>query len=469
MLHIKNHAEYDATALYTLYAGHDRPVMMDAESLVAGDRQRRMHTKSRNGCMQCKKRHVKVSTPCFPFAGYSHSDTMTQCDEQRPLCGRCVKTSQKCSLSLPAPSEHTCNCSQRPILPSNTSFYSHRANVDHVAIQNLRIFSEQMYQPPLLATSSLEYQPLPMGDMELLHSSLREGQALGLDADHDIKLGFSSPYLLHIILGLSALRLYDRQPMRMDLLSRASRHQDRALALVRPHLADLNQSNIHAVLRFAFLVSIVALGQPLYRPSGRSQYGEDSIDHLLHSFNMVRGVKFVTERQWQLSGEATMGDGPCLDDDDPLQQGLRGKFPQYYAVRDLVARTCKVESERLVCLDAIRKVFSFIDLIESYPQLHPQARLIQIWPIELDQRFIAMMSARRPIALLILGFYTALLKLRSGTAWPFVAWPKLVLRRVMKVLGREWTVHLRWAIDRVLWENPYPDSPAFGSENYAYL
>lgn len=35
--------------------------MIDAESLVSGDRQRRMHKKSRNGCLQCKKRHVKVT------------------------------------------------------------------------------------------------------------------------------------------------------------------------------------------------------------------------------------------------------------------------------------------------------------------------------------------------------------------------------------------------------------------------
>ena len=295
--------------------------------------------------------------------------------------------------------------------------------------------------------------------MELLHSSFREGEALGFDTEEDIRLGFSFPYLLHIILGLSALRLYDRQPARMELLVRASRHQDRALALVRPHLVNLDRHNVHAVLRFALIVSIVALGQPLYRSIGPSQYG-DPIDDVLHSFNMVRGVRFVTERQWQLSGQSYSDGGPRLDDDDPWQQGLRAKFPQYHAVRRLITKTCTVDSERLVCLDALRKVFSFIDLIESNPELHPDARLVQIWPIELDQRFIAMMSTRRPIALLILGYYTALLKLRSGTVWPFVAWPRLVLRRAMEVLGNEWTVHLHWVIKRVIWEDPYPDSIA---------
>lgn len=313
-----------------------------------------------------------------------------------------------------------------------------------------------MYHTQLVFAYSPRYQPLPTGDMELLHNSVREGETFGLDTDDDIRLGFSSSYLLHIILSLSALRMYDRQPARTDLLSRASHHQNHALTLVRPHLAALTQYNVHAVLRFAFLVSIVALGQPLHRPNAQLQQGQDPIDDLLHSFNMVRGIKFVTERKWQLAGEPTAtraGRAPRLDDEDPFHQNLPSKFPQYRALRTLINTTCTIDSERLVSLDALRKVFSFIDLIESNPNLHPHACLMQIWPLELDARFMAMLSVRRPIALLILGCYTALLKLRSGGSWPFVAWPGLVLRRVVEVLGREWEGGLRWAVGRVLDED----------------
>lgn len=322
--------------------------------------------------------------------------------------------------------------------------------------------------------------------MELIHSSIREGEAFGLEADDDIRLGFSSPYLLHIILSLSALRIYDRQPTRLDLLARASRHQDHALALVRPHLASLNQQNVHAVLRFAFLVSIVALGQPLYRPNNaKPQQTQDPIDELLHSFAMVRGVKFVTERQWQLAGDdfplhAGGAGGPRLDDEDPFDQNLPAKFPQYRALRALITRACNLDSERLVCLDALRKVFSFTALIEANPDLHPHARMMQIWPLELDARFMAMLVARRPIALLILGCYTALLKLRAGGAWPFEAWPGLVLKRVVEVLGREWAGYLRWAVARVLGDRgdfdagcggdgDDDDGGSGGGEDYSYL
>ncbi|KAM0706167.1 hypothetical protein Q7P35_006716 [Cladosporium inversicolor] len=445
--------------------------MMDAESLVAGDRQRRMHKKSRNGCLQCKKRHVKVFYPAILFTWWYVIDTMTQCDEQRPLCGRCVKTTQKCSLSLPAPSEHSCKCSQRAILPSNAPPPLQR---------DLQVLSKQNHQTQLSFTYSPRYQPLRTSDMELLHTSIRESDTFGLDPDNDIRLGFSSPYLLHIILSLSALRLYDRQPTRTDLLTRASRHQNHALSLVRPHLASLNQQNVHAVLRFAFLVSIAALGQPLYHPDAQSPHGQDPIDHLLHSFNMVRGVRFVTERQWQLSGEAHTHPhtaAPRLDDEDPFRQNLTAKFPQYRALRTLItAQTSPTNSpnpeDRLVTLDALRKVFSFVALIEANPNLHPHARLMQIWPLELDARFIEMLGARRPVALLVLGCYTALLKLRAGGAWPFGKWPGLVLRRIGEFLGREWGIYLGWAVGRVLGGGGWlggGDCGGVGGEDHSYL
>jgi hypothetical protein len=318
--------------------------------------------------------------------------------------------------------------------------------------------------------------------MELLHSSIREGDTFGLDADDDIRLGFSSPYLLHIILSLSALRMYDRLPARIDLLSRASRHQNYALALVRPHLSDLNQQNVHAVLRFAFLVSIAALGQPLYQPSNQPQQpDQDPITALLHSFTMVRGIKSITERKWQLAGEPTAlraGDRPRLDAEDPFHQNLAATYPPYRSLRALVAKSCPIEADRLAALDALRKVFSLTALIDAQPDLHPHARLMQIWPLELEARFVGMLGARRPVALLILGCYTALLKVRAGGAWPFEAWPGLVLRRVVEVLGREWEGGLRWACERVMGDGmgindggggDLDDGGDGGREDYSYL
>ena len=341
----------------------------------------------------------------------------------------------------------------RPILPSNSTPCSNPVGVVHVRQQSLQVLLAWSYTRPLPEPVPSHLGGLPIEDLELLYGTLRNGLAIRSDIDDDIQLGFSFPYVLHIILSLSALRLFDKQPARTELLDRACRHQDQALMLVRPHLVGLDRVNVQAVLRFSFLVSIAALGQPLYqhryRAGGPQQ---DPIDDILHSFNMTRGIKFVTERQWQLAGESRAFEGPDKADEDPWKQDLGTKYPVYPLVRQLVCKHCATEQEKLVCLDAIRKVFSFTDLIEQNPQLHPDARLIQIWPIEIDGFFMAMMSARRPIALLILAFYCALLKLRSGNMWPYSAWPGSVLQRVVEILGKEWEVPLQWPRSRVFGE-----------------
>jgi hypothetical protein len=65
---------------------------------------RRCHTKSRAGCTQCKKRHVKISSHAR-YSSLPHSLTGVpaayQCDESKPRCGYCIKRGIACSLTSP--------------------------------------------------------------------------------------------------------------------------------------------------------------------------------------------------------------------------------------------------------------------------------------------------------------------------------------------------------------------------------
>lgn len=376
---------------------------------------------------------------------------MLQCDENRPKCGRCEKGSKDCSFAKELNRLGGCGSTDRLILPNAPLDLQRLAEAGCVNSHSLRIFMEYSYIKSVASLSPPHLQPVPIGDLELLHATRSDGHGLTVDLDDDIQLGFSFPYVLHIILSLSALRMFEKNPARNELLQEASRHQNRALTLVKPNLADLSNHNIDAVLRFSFMAAIAALGRPLRRhaevPLGLEQ---DPITDIIHSFNMTRGIKFITERKWLLSGESYEGGGFDLSEEDPWQQGLCTKFAVYPVVRQLILDNCAPGAETLVCLDAIRKVFSFIDLIEQDPDLFHDARLIQIWPIELDQRFIDLLVSRHQIAILILGYYSLLLKLRSGNTWPFKAWPSLLLQRVEEVLGEKWACHLWWPKFQIL-------------------
>lgn len=286
-----------------------------------------------------------------------------------------------------------------------------------------------------------------------MHGAMCGGFSLTSDVGVDLRLGVEFPYVRHMILNLTALRMYDKQPRRKELLDLAHRHQDYALQLARPDVAALSTCNVSAVLRFSFLIAISCLGMPLYQhPNLPLDMSHDPIDILIQSFHMTRGIRFINERKWELENDPVHGDGPELDDEDPFQQELVLKYPIYPAVRDLIVKHCNPGQETLVCLDALRKVFSFIDLIESTSELWHDARLIQLWPIEIDQYFLALLCARREIAMVILSYYSALLKTRSGCLWPFRAWPAILLNRVAETLGEKWGSWLEWPRERVFFQ-----------------
>ncbi|CAD0106005.1 unnamed protein product [Aureobasidium uvarum] len=214
---------------------------------------------------------------------------------------------------------------------------------------------------------------------------------------------------------------------------------------------NLNKQNVNAVVKFSAITSVIALAQPLYQHPYRASKSSDPISDILNSFHMTRGIRIVLERQWQMEGIHRDPDaGPNLDDQDPWQQDLMPKYPPYPILRELISSHCTSDTDKLVCLDATRKIFSFISLLEDHPNLHPDARLIQIWPIEIKKHFLNMLIAREPIALLILGYYTVLMRLRSDTMWPFDAWPRKLLCRIEEGLRDDWSEYLEWPRSRVL-------------------
>jgi hypothetical protein len=78
---------------------------------------RKPHKKSRNGCLPCKGRHVKVRF----YIGQSrlHTLTIMKCDEQKPNCANCVKQGTSCDYR-PSQSREVSNTSPPVFTPSST-------------------------------------------------------------------------------------------------------------------------------------------------------------------------------------------------------------------------------------------------------------------------------------------------------------------------------------------------------------
>jgi len=110
---------------------------------------RKSHSKSRNGCLNCKKRRIKVRV-LFIFYG-SLADWF-KCNEQKPQCSNCIKHATRCSFAINFPP---------PPLPSFIGIHGASPSSNGTASGSTPHPAEGL---------SGGHPPLNIMDLELLHN-----------------------------------------------------------------------------------------------------------------------------------------------------------------------------------------------------------------------------------------------------------------------------------------------------------
>ncbi|KEQ77829.1 hypothetical protein M436DRAFT_18016, partial [Aureobasidium namibiae CBS 147.97] len=362
--------------------------------------QRRTHKKSRAGCDNCKKRHYK-------------------CDEGKPSCGGCIKRKVECSFAI----------AQSP--GSDVSV-------------NTKVFNAISHN--ITDHNGDPVSPLPMADFELYHQGLTRTRFTITPDDtpdketSDLALRFH--YLMHSQLALAALHLYSEQPDRLELLSRAAAHQHAALSQVRPHIIDATAEHSEAILEFAAATSIFALAEPAYDPRGLGIV-RDPVDELLNSFYLGRGIKTILMQRWDvLQHKDSIKKVAVLPDYTALKTTLDDHYPGYPILRDVITQNCQGD-EAASCLEAAQNLFWYMAIMETHQQAVPGPMYIQMWPLHVSTLFLSMLADRIPMALVVLGYYAALMRLRSNTWW-LERWPSAILQHVTSILDPALAIHLDW-------------------------
>jgi hypothetical protein len=145
-----------------------------------GNRRRKTHNKSRNGCAQCKRRHYKVGllhilprlvetspsvlgdmfTSIFlPFFRKLIGSCYLQCDEIYPTCSNCKRLETSCSLSTPNS-------------PTDSDIVEKQLNIEDLQLLN----------------------DWHMGDKNLRFSDHIEEDSFREQRGREIELGFKHPY-----------------------------------------------------------------------------------------------------------------------------------------------------------------------------------------------------------------------------------------------------------------------------------
>lgn len=230
-------------------------------------RVRKAHSKSRNGCLQCKKRHHKVKlhsvVNCYgrPAADIAY---IRQCDECHPVCGQCDRLGTPCSLSQASPG------------PVPTQ--EHRA----LNIDDLRLLHHWH-------SASRQDDFAPFVD----HAHVDRTA----EYDQMIERSFRHPYLLHTLLALSALHMLHRQGATdSKLYQLASAHNLSAMTLARPQVARGDAEHRDAVYNFAAFSCLYATAEPPLR-AGEAAIATDTgvITAILDAFKMGKGILAVQD------------------------------------------------------------------------------------------------------------------------------------------------------------------------------
>ncbi|KAF7134194.1 hypothetical protein CNMCM5793_005922 [Aspergillus hiratsukae] len=386
---------------------------------------RRPHRKSRHGCVECKRRRVK-------------------CDEARPACSNCVKRRTQCEYDSSGSFLWADGRSQsRTGSNKSASEGPQEQESLHDTAISFGILGKLGGHG---AATQYSLTGLNLCDLELMVQWCNETYrsfSRNEQTDRIWRAGvpeeaLSYPFLMHGILALSALHIArTRADHRYDYVSIAVAHQDQALTLFREQLHDINPSNAKAMFAFASIVAVYAFGYP-HPPDAKDPW--DYIDDLLQVLILSRGVHQVLSTASSSIKDSDFG---------PIVQ-----FDKYEVnlPDDILFALGKLQdaNKSIGETDSTHDTSVYEDTIDKWADMtgavYSGLTFVAVacrWAIRLQPRYVDCLRERKPLALVILAYYCAILhRLRHN--WCLDEWGPRVSKALWLVLDERWRPLIYW-------------------------
>lgn len=216
---------------------------------------------------------------------------------------------------------------------------------------------------------------------------------------------------MHGILAFSALHLVHLSPHNTEKYRQAAvRHQDTALAALRPLLNQVTAQNCDAVCGTSTIVAMFAAGlhQVYYEPKN------SPIDKILEIGEFARGVHVVVQvaAEWYRKGKM----GPMMnlipwDNAPPLAPDIRAALEELHNLVELSESNEKKKTLYRSSIHQLKGAFE-ATAINSY---HPS--LCFSWLVFIDHEMFDLMKQHDPMALIILAHFGVILQGSSSQWW----------------------------------------------------
>ncbi|KAL1969762.1 hypothetical protein VTN77DRAFT_8315 [Rasamsonia byssochlamydoides] len=406
-------------------------------------RSRRTHTKSRLGCIQCKKRRIK-------------------CDEKAPSCNNCLRHNIDCIYSVsPVKSRLLAQIAATELGPSDPHVRPTNNSESELSSRTPSSVSLSPESDPLYILDPSAYQrdgrlasDLHLHDLELMHhystvsyKTISESENFAAPFQTVVpKIAVTHPFLMHGILALSALHLIqlNRGSDRCkDYVELATSHQSLALALFRKELNNINPSNCQAMFAFSSIATVLAFA--FAQSTGVQSL--PPIDEMVQIFNLCRGIHGILEtaREWiKGSWVSSLLAFGWSTKPGCLPQEVCDKIASIFKLNADLERTGFSVEEQAACEHAIselsvsfEKIYSGLDSVTVFR-----------WPVVLKPLYISLLRDRRPMAIVVLAHYCILLHTLDNRWW-LKGWTHQLLHSIYSLLDSSWREFIRWPIEAI--------------------
>ncbi|KAI9037165.1 Zn(II)2Cys6 transcription factor domain-containing protein [Aspergillus affinis] len=368
---------------------------------------RRTHKKSRNGCFECKRRHMK-------------------CDEKKPICSNCISSQRYCEFVEAAPIAKTSYSASGETAPAPSAVPS----------------------PASQLNKSLEDDPVSMLHMELLYHTSSEtlksvyGPATlsTLPFQEILKYGLAAPYLMNELLALGALHLSVVRKEQCAFYRHHSSHlQNYALSSFNKLSPHITEENCVPIFLFAGMLGLHMLCETLVF---RDDDFESFLDRFVQYNKLHHGVQtVVNEGRWQILQQSTLR--PFLEIGEelpPLESSLsfvcNGLFDRIKALGLDEFTTRKYEQ-------AVQALQSVQTVIERENSRDNSIFALIAWPVLVPFEYIELLSKKKEEALVILAYYGALVATHKDH-WVCCDGGKYMVDSICQYLGLQWEDWLQW-------------------------
>ncbi|PMB71734.1 Lysine biosynthesis regulatory protein LYS14 [Beauveria bassiana] len=446
----------------------DSPSAFDA----AANKTRRSHRKSRNGCAECKRRHIR-------------------CDEHRPVCSNCVSADRACVFPRPPATGTSAPTPNGGVSKPATSTTNGSRRRHHVAAADAAATPPHQLPSPCAAANTPSPRPgmpweecsgpLPRPNPSTASYSFRRSNYVykpsttssmdtttasaapptphaSLDPDLSASASIYTPFHLQLFHHINTVMLPDpgvntsnhlnhfpTNPFITNLRHQATELQTRAVAnftRLTAHLPPDDTASCIPRFLFSSTLSMHSLADSLAELRAANSDFHGFIDRFVDCFNLYRGIRAVIYPTWQFLSDSELR--PLLEVTREANLGIVERGHECAPLHDLLRHSDLAPASLEACRVAVDKLQWAFDLHNNLPPGSGQ-HAVSAFSVIVSAEYVDVLRKHRPEALIILSYFAVLLH-RCRHFWIFQNSGACMIRAIANHIGSYWRDAMAWPL-----------------------